>query len=164
MKHSNSGLGVILLIVGSVMLLNNTNIIQFNMELLWPLFMIIPGVMFHVSYFDGRHRNNPTVLVPGAILVIYGVHFLLCILTDWRFSDITWPIYPLGVGIGFYELYYFGGRKSQHRCTAISVISISILALIISVFHLGLSFQYIFPAALIATGFVIICRSMRNAH
>lgn len=157
MKNSHSALGVLLLVIGSVMLLNNTNVLAFNMELMWPLFMIIPGVVFHMSYFNGKNRHNPTVLVPGAILTIYGLYFLFSIITNWQFSDILWPIFPMGVGVGFYEMYYFGGNRKAHMTTAIILCGFSFFALIMELFNLN--FNYLFPMLLIVAGLVIVYQS-----
>lgn len=157
MKNSHSALGVLLLVIGSVMLLNNTNIFTFNMELLWPLFMIIPGVVYHLSYFNGKSKHNPTVLVPGAILLIYGVYFLFSIITHWKFSGVLWPIFPMAVGIGFYEMYYFGGKRKGHMTTAIILVGFSFFALLMELFNLN--FNYLFPIVLIVTGLVIVYQS-----
>lgn len=116
--------------------------------------MIIPGVGFHLSYFSGRNKNNPSVLMPGAILTIYGLYFLFSILTDWQFSDLLWPIFPLGVGVGFYELYVFGSGRKQHFNTAISLIGLSVFAFVMTLF--SLNFNYMFPVILIGTGLLIV--------
>ncbi len=160
MKNSHSALGVLLLVIGSVMLLNNMEIFEFNMELIWPLFMIIPGVVFHMSYFNGRHANNPNVLVPGAILTIYGVYFLFSILTHWQFSDVLWPIFPFGVGVGFYELYHFGTKNRGHFITAMILMSMSLLFLVTGIFKLN--FNYLFPIVLIVAGLIIVYQSSVN--
>lgn len=157
MKNSHSSLGVLLLLIGSVMLMNNTNIFTFNMELLWPLFMIIPGIVFHISFFNGRNRQNPTVLVPAAILTLYGVYFLFSIITHWQFSSVLWPIFPLGVGLGFYELYYFGGRQRKAFTTAIILIGFSVFSFVQQLFNLN--FNYLFPITLIIIGLVIVYQS-----
>lgn len=157
MKNSHSALGVLLLVIGIIMLLNNTNVFVFNVELLWPLFMIIPGVMFHSSFFNGRNGHNPGILMPGAILCIYGSYFLFSILTGWHFSDVLWPVFPLGVGIGFYEMYYFGGQHKQHFTTSILLIGLSLVAFAINLFNIN--FNYLFPLVLIITGLVIVYQS-----
>ncbi len=160
MKHSHSALGILLLVIGSVMLLNNTNIFTFNMELLWPLFMIVPGVVFHLSYFGGKNRHNATVLVPGAILTIYGIYFLFSIMTNWHFSDNLWPIFPLAIGVGFYEMYYFGGKHQRHLTMAVILVVFSFFALLMEFFHLD--FNYLFPVVLIITGLIIVYQSFNR--
>lgn len=157
MKNSHSGLGVLLLVIGSIMLLNNTNVLTFDIELFWPLFMIVPGIAFHLSYFSGRNKNNASVLMPGAILTIYGLYFLFSILTNWAFSDFLWPVFPLGVGVGFYELYAFGNGRKQHLNTAILLIGLSIFSFIMTVF--SLNFNYMFPVILIGAGLIIVYQS-----
>lgn len=163
MKHSNRGLGIILLIIGIVMLLNNIEIIKFNIELFWPLFMIIPGIMFHLAFFNGKSQDNPAVLMPAAVLSIYGLYFLFSILTNWQFSHMMWPIIPMGIGVGFYEMYYFAGKKRQHGIAALSVISLSILAFVIDTFNLN--FHYLLPILLIVAGIIIVSQNLtKNSH
>jgi hypothetical protein len=162
MKHSNRGLGIILLIIGVIMLLNNIQIITFNIELLWPLFMIIPGIMFHLGFFNGRHKNNPSVLMAGAVLSIYGLYFLFNIITHWQFSHNTWPIIPLGIGVGFFEMYWFAGKKSQHGISGLFIIALSLFAFVIDTFNL--SFAYILPITLILVGVVIVSQSFTKHH
>lgn len=157
MKNSHSALGVLLLVIGSIMLLNNTNVLTFDIELFWPLFMIVPGIGFHLSYFSGRNQNNASVLMPGAILTIYGLYFLFSILTGWQFSDLLWPVFPLGVGVGFYELYAFGSGRKQHLNTAILLVSLSLFAFVITVF--SLNFNYMFPVILIGAGLMVVYQS-----
>jgi hypothetical protein len=157
MKNSHSGLGVLLLVMGSIMLLNNTNVLTFDVELFWPLFMIVPGIGFHFSYFSGRNKTNASVLMPGAILTIYGLYFLFSILTGWQFSDLLWPIFPLGIGVGFYELYAFGSGRKQHLNTAILLVSLSLFAFVITVF--SLNFNYMFPVILIGAGLMVVYQS-----
>lgn len=101
--------GVIFILIGGVFLLNNFNVIQFNIENQWPLFLLIPGLVFEASYFI--RRRDAGLLVPGGILTTYGLLFYANEMYGWSWMSDLWPIFPLGVAIGLFQLYLFGGRE-----------------------------------------------------
>ena len=76
---------------------------------MWPLFLLIPGIVFELSYFI--YRKDAGLLVPGGILITYGLLFLVNVNYGWHLMDNLWPIFPLGVAIGLFQLYLFGGRE-----------------------------------------------------
>jgi len=156
MKTMRSTFGIILLVIGSIMLLNNINLITVDIELFWPLFMIVPGISFHLSYFNGR-KSNPYILVPGAILTLYGLYFFFCIISNWQFSQYLWPTYLLGIGIGFFEVYHFGPRKQSALITAATLCGLAVMGFAVTLFHLNLN--YLFPIILIIIGLLIIYQS-----
>ena len=120
MNRTGKVLGSIFIIIGVLFLLENFNIIDpiwsyinigFVMSLIgkfWPLlFLVLPGVWFHLGFFTGRKRD-PGVLVPGGILLVLGVAFQINMLFGgW---DIMWPVYIFSVAFGLFELYVFGTR------------------------------------------------------
>jgi hypothetical protein len=110
-QHASSYvMGLVLVVVGGIWLLGNLNIIpDLDWGTLWPLIPLAIGLGFHAMFFlRGRDAG---VLVPGGILTTYGLFWLLQNFTTWRLSGDLWGIYPLGVAIGLFELYLFGGRQ-----------------------------------------------------
>jgi len=80
MKKNNALGGFVLVVVGALMLANNLgNWNLFSMDWLWPMFILIPGLVFELGYFS--NRSNPGLLVPGGILTTLGLLFLFEILT-----------------------------------------------------------------------------------
>jgi len=73
------------------------------------LFLLIPGIVFEMSYFI--YKKDAGLLVPGGILVTYGLLFLVNTIYGWGLMEELWPIFPLGVAIGLLQLYIFGGRE-----------------------------------------------------
>ncbi len=71
--------GMILIIVGLLLLGNNMGMIILDISKLWPLFLLVPGLLFELSYFTTR--RDVGVLVPGGILTVYGCLFFVNILT-----------------------------------------------------------------------------------
>lgn len=117
MNRTGKVLGSIFIIFGALFLLRNLNIIgpfwsHFNIwhviGRFWPsLFLILPGLLFHYGYFSGR-RNNPGLLVPGGMFLVWGAAFQINMLIGgW---SIMWPLYIFAIAFGLFELYAFGNR------------------------------------------------------
>ena len=109
MKKINYVFGFLLLCIGVLLILSNFGIIEIVWEDLWPLFLLIPGILFELSYFI--YRKDAGLLVPGGILITYGLLFLVNVIYGWSLMEYLWPIFPLGVAIGLFQLYLFGGRE-----------------------------------------------------
>ncbi len=109
MKKINSIFGLLLLLIGAMLILSNFGVIEIVWDNLWPLFLLIPGIVFELSYFI--YRKDAGLLVPGGILITYGLLFLVNVNYGWHLMDNLWPIFPLGVAIGLFQLYLFGERE-----------------------------------------------------
>ena len=109
MKRINYLFGLLLLLIGVLLILSNFGVIEIVWDNLWPLFLLIPGMLFELGYFISR--KDAGLLVPGGILTTYGLLFLVYVNYGWHLMDILWPIFPLGVAIGLFQLYLFGGRE-----------------------------------------------------
>jgi len=109
MKKINYLFGFLLLLIGVILILSNFEVIEIIWEKLWPLFLLIPGIVFELSYFI--YRKDAGLLVPGGILITYGLLFLVNVIYGWRLIEDLWPIFPLGVAIGLLQLYLFGRRE-----------------------------------------------------
>ncbi len=109
MKKINYLFGFLLLFIGVLLILSNFGVIEIAWDNLWPLFLLIPGILFELSYFI--YRKDAGLLVPGGILSTYGLLFLVNVIYGWHLMDNLWPIFPLGVAIGLFQLYLFGGRE-----------------------------------------------------
>ncbi len=109
MKKINYIVGLLLLCIGVLLILSNFGVIEIVWDNLWPLFLLIPGILFELSYFI--YRKDAGLLVPGGILTTYGLLFLVNVIYGWRLMEYLWPIFPLGVAIGLFQLYLFGGRE-----------------------------------------------------
>jgi hypothetical protein len=160
MRKSNIFWGLLLIIIGSVALLGKFYNFEFiSWYRLWPLFVLLPGLAFELGYFStGR---NPGLLVPGGILTTIGLLFLFETYTNWSLAGYTWPIYPLSVAIGLFQLYLFGGREKGLLVPVFILGGVSLISLanIISrrIFSLSIS-GFILPVALVLLGVYILLR------
>ncbi len=109
MKKINYIVGLFLLFIGVLLILSNFGVIKIIWENLWPLFLLVPGIVFELSYFI--YRKDAGFLVPGGMLITYGLLFLVNVIYGWHLMEDLWPIFPLGVAIGLLQLYIFGGRE-----------------------------------------------------
>jgi len=108
-KKVNYLLGLFLLFTGGLLILANFGIIKITWDSLWPVFLLIAGIFFELSYFISR--KDAGLLVPGGILITYGLLFSVNVIYGWHLMENLWPIFPLGVAIGLFQLYLFGGRE-----------------------------------------------------
>jgi len=75
MKKINYLFGLFLLFIGVLLILASFGVIEIVWDNLWPLFILIPGIVFELSYFI--YRKDAGLLVPGGILITYGLLFLV---------------------------------------------------------------------------------------
>ncbi|MHB8076517.1 LiaI-LiaF-like domain-containing protein [Desulfosporosinus fructosivorans] len=153
--------GLILVVVGGFLLANNLGEWHmFSMERLWPIFVLIPGLVFELSYFS-RDRN-PGILVPGGILTILGLLFFFETFTDWQFAAFTWPVYPLAVAIGLFQLYIFSGRPRGLLVPVFILTAVSGVAfatMFINTIQQWVNLNLVFPSLLVLAGLLLIFRS-----
>lgn len=158
MKKNSALGGFVLVVVGALMLANNLgNWNLFSMDWLWPMFILIPGLIFELGYFS--NRRNPGLLVPGGILTTVGLLFFFEILTNWQWAEFTWPVYPLAVAIGLFQLYLFSGRPfglliPVFILTAVSVVAFTFM--FINTLNQWVNLGLIFPCLLVLVGLVLI--------
>lgn len=160
MKKSGILPGIMLIAAGVILLASNIGLIRFDWNFIWPLFLLIPGLIFELSYFGSR--RNPGVLVPGGILTIYGLFFYFNIITGWNFMDKLWPVFLLGPGFGLLQLYLFGGREKGVLIASTILGSLSLIFLSFSLF--GFAADFIGPAALIVFGLFILTKDKKPRY
>jgi hypothetical protein len=105
-------------LLGILLLLRETDVLDDPMSKLWPLILIFLGISF-VMLFLMRPRDWG-VLIPGGILIAIGLVFFLrnyrCI--SWvTLNDIFqwWPIILIAVGA-----YMLTGRRKRNNTTSSS--------------------------------------------
>jgi hypothetical protein len=84
MKKISYIFGFLLLFIGVILILSNFGVIEIVWENLWPLFLLIPGIVFELSYFI--YRKDAGLLVPGGILIM-GAISLFFLINNLFFID-----------------------------------------------------------------------------
>lgn len=134
----------------------------FRIERTWPIFVLIPGLLFVWVYFSGN--RNPSLLVPGGILTTIGLLFFFEIFTDWQLAAYTWPVYPLAVAIGLFQIYIFSGRQRGILIPIIILTTVSVVALTAMFFNLiqrWENFGLVLPIFLMLVGLILILSARR---
>jgi hypothetical protein len=152
--------GVVLIIFGALLILVQMDFIKdvniFSWAYLWPIFMILLGVMFHVQFFSSKGRS-PGLLVPGGILLVYGCLFLYMVISDRHSAGVLWPIFLVGPGFGLLELKLFSKGKEGSWIPVIILFGLAIFFFVQESFA---SFGMAAAVALIVIGAIIIIASV----
>jgi len=158
MKKGNAFIGSILIVIGILMLADNLgNWDLLRMDRMWPLFILIPGLIFELSYFSGK--RNPGILVPGGILTTLGLLFFFETFTGWHFAAYTWPVYPLAVAIGLFQLYLFSGRPAGLLVPVFILTAVSGTAfatMFVKEINRWVNLGLVVPSVLVIIGLVLI--------
>jgi hypothetical protein len=155
MSRNNYSIGIILIGIAFILLLGKLGVFHILGSLLWPLFILVPGLLFHFLYFN---RVLPAgILVPGGILTTYSVMFFFCNIFGWGAMSYLWPGFIFGVAVGLYELYMFdrqGDRGLFMASMILGVIAAVLFAMMI-LFKLGV---YLIAVILVLAGIYLIYR------
>ncbi|AIQ64989.1 hypothetical protein D3C81_274040 [compost metagenome] len=142
-------LGLFIICAGLFILLGKLGVFGFLGRALWPLLLLIPGLILHVFVF-GR-RLSPAALIPAGIMTVYGLLFGLCNTFGWWMMAYLWPVLLLGIAVGLYEYSLYASPRSGGLTVGSAVLGIvSLLLMFLGV--LGSGFIYIVGAVLIVAG------------
>ncbi len=147
--------GIILILIGFLFLGHNLDWFYLEWEELWPLLMIAGGVFFWIGWIAKRREIG--LLMPGTILITYGLLFQYCAVNGWYWMDDLWPVFLLGPGLGFLFMYLLGERESGLLVPAAILIVLSIL------FWSGHEFfGYFWPLVFIGIGIYLLLRHRKQ--
>lgn len=157
MKKGDYIIGIMFILIGGVFLLNNFDLIEFKIGNHWPLFLLIPGLIFESSYF--LRRKDPGLLVPGGILTTYGLLFYINEIYGWSWMSDLWPIFPLGVAIGLFQLYLFGGKERALLIPVGILGGFSLFSLVITLRFID--FGLVLGGAFILLGIIVLLKKRK---
>ncbi|WP_409341293.1 hypothetical protein [Paenibacillus sp. MBLB4367] len=153
MAKNQYSIGLLLIGVAVVLLLGKLGVFSFLGSLVWPLFILVPGIALHMLYFG---RVLPSgVLVPGGILVTYSLMFFYCNLFGWSSMKYLWPGFVFGVAVGLYELHLFDRNTSRGVAVAAMIIAL-VSVVLFSIMFLMTAGIYIVAAVLIIAGVALV--------
>lgn len=166
--RANAGLGLLLVVLGSLFLVVNALDIQI-WSFSWPFFVILPGLaLFGGAIIGGR--STAMMAIPGSIVTTVGLILLALNTTgQWQIWAYVWSlIFPTAVGFGMLVAGVAGGRRDLARKGSGMVVSGAGLfaALFIffelfiglSGFGLGRFGDIALPALLIGAGTLLLLR------
>ena len=112
MKKSKVYIGAFLIILGCLFLLEKVGL-NINFGFYWPVVLLIPGIIFWVSFYQDKERKSSALLIPGTILIIYSLYFFFNQMYDYSYAGETSFIFTFGVALGFFAAYYFDKVKKK---------------------------------------------------
>lgn len=146
-------LGIFILAAGIVIFFGKLGVFGFLGRALWPLVILLPGLILHMLFFS--RRASATVLIPAGILTVYGLLFGLCNIWGWGLMKYLWPVLLLGIAVGLYEYSIYSPRRTG----GLSVIAVilGVLSLVLCFFSLlGTGTIYLIGIVFIAAGIWLI--------
>jgi hypothetical protein len=162
MRRINSMVwGTVLLLAGLVLTLGQLRIIDLSGDMTVPILLLAVSVVFHLYYFLSSGRNEG-LLVPGGIMLVYGLLFLSVAKFNCSMNQM-WPLFILGPALGLFELYVFSkGTKG-------SMVPVFILTVIGGGFLLmnfyNMSFAIIIAIVLIVLGVTLMVNAFfKSSH
>lgn len=176
LDHFGVLVGVTLVLVG--LLLTAGQLLGYRIVGLgWPLFVIVPGMLFLLAAFSAPAGRGITYLaIPGCIVLITGLILQLQTVTgDWQSWSYVWPlIAPGGVGLG---MLIAGAREKSRpvRIVGASLLAAGIVLFVLAEWFfvrlletggpgLGPTFGLVMPALLVVGGLVVIVLGLRRGR
>jgi hypothetical protein len=151
MKTSDMVIGVGLIILGILFLFENFGYIAFDFADVWPVFVIMAGAGFWIGFI--QDKKNYGLVMPGTILIIYGLMFFYCSVEGWYYMTYLWPVFIIGPGIGFFMMYLLGQREKGMLVPASILTGLGLLFMLSKT-----GIMRYWPVILIIVGIVLIVR------
>lgn len=142
-------LGILIAAAGIVILFGKLGVFGFLGRALWPLVILLPGIILHVLFFS--RRVTAPMLIPAGVLTIYGLMFVICNFWGWGLMKYWWPMLVLGISLGLFEYSLYSPYRS--RLLTLGSALFGVLSLVLLIFGLfGTAFLYVVGAVLIIGG------------
>lgn len=109
MGNRNTVAGAVLVVIGILFLFGQGIDIGAR---LWPLFVIVPGLLLLAAAFLGKGRSAP-LAVPGSIVTTIGLLLLVFSITDyWQAWAYCWTLIVAAAGLG---TFLSGALTTDHQ-------------------------------------------------
>lgn len=165
--------GAILVVLGVVFFIGQITGISLG-SLVWPFFIIIPGLAFFVGMMLGG-KDTAALAIPGSVITTIGlILFYQNATNHWESWAYAWALIPAAVGVGTMIAGAYGGQPSMVRDgrrligigLTMLVIGFVFFELVLGIGNLGggLLRDFGAPAALILIGvLILVSRVFRGA-
>lgn len=161
MRRGNIFFGLFLIFIGGLALMGTILDYDFiSWRNMWPLFILIPGLAFEMGYFLSGRASG--LLVPGGILTTIGTLFLVENFIGWHTMRYLWPVFPLSIAVGLFQLYLAIGRP-WGLLIPVGILGgfsgISFLTILLNAAMTSKLIGYVFAAMLIVLGVFLLFKS-----
>ncbi|MEE9465805.1 MAG: DUF5668 domain-containing protein [Candidatus Neomarinimicrobiota bacterium] len=109
-NRGGRGIGLIIVLIGALLLLDQWNIFHFGsiISTFWPLIVLLIGM---VKYREGDRKSAFILLGMGAVFLLATLGIL-----EWRSIGRLWPVFIILVGL---SIAYGGRNMFYHSCREI---------------------------------------------
>jgi hypothetical protein len=160
-NDSNRIAGIVLVTVGILVLLFG----NVGIGLLWPIFVLVPGLIMIGSAFVG-HRRNAALAVPGTIVTVVGLLLLVMSLSGyWEAWSYAWALIIAAAGFGTFLHGALEEKPAREKeGMQVVVVGLTLFAIVGGIFEffifgdLGGTLKWVVPLALIVAGAVMLFR------
>ncbi len=127
MQKMNLIVGIVLIVLAVILLVINWGASPISLSVIWPIFPILIGILFISFYF--ANKSQVGFLMPGVILLLTGLAFLVCTISTWNNMRYLWPVFILAPGLGFFSNYAAGQKERFHLIwgTVLTVVALIFL-------------------------------------
>ncbi len=167
-SHKNRYLGIILVVVGGLFYLSR--FVDFS-RLLWPLYVIGPGVLLFILALTGG-RKSSNLAIPASVVTAIGlILFSLNLTRDYKAWAYVWALIPAASGLGMVIASNlnddFALREKGYKTIQAGLSSFLAFGVFFElfIFHSWMNsglIAYLLPIGLIATGIYLLKKP--NAH
>lgn len=158
-------MGLILILIGGGALYNSLFLENlFTIENLWPLFILLPGLYLEIDYFTNYRRRDASVLIPGGILTLTGIYFMVKEFIPLM-DSVTSPVFMVIIGVALLQYY---AAKPEDRGMLVISITLILLGLfliygrIIGEFPYWFNFSTIRALILLLLGLYLVARTTKK--
>ncbi len=159
MNRSSYVSGMVIILVGIFLLLGKIGVFDFIGSMIWPVFVLIPGLFFHFLFFSKGVSSG--ILIPGGILTVISFMFFYCNALGWDSMRYLWPGFIMSVAIGLFETYFFDPNKPRAAFIGSAILA-TISAVFFSFTLLLASGIYFVAIGLIVLGLLLVRRKPNN--
>lgn len=154
-------IGILFIVIGVFLALGTTGMIAVAWGTLWPLFILVPAIGFHVGFFSHPKPGRAGLLVPGGVLLTVGLLFLYCGLFGWWQMSYLWPFFILAPAVGLFEMFLFGSRNPYLLIPVLVLTTVAMIFLGVNL--LNSSFGGVAGGVLILIGLLVIFGKRKSA-
>ena len=121
-------IGVLLILAGIGASLSSLGFLAMSMEQLWPLFLILLGLLSAVSGLF-RDPRKPDSVSFGVTAVLCGVLFFYVTAgaAEWGDMSWLWPAFPLAAGLGWIASWFVDLRKVSNITAGLIGIGVGVV-------------------------------------
>ncbi len=160
MKKRSVVPGLILIVIGVLVLLSNLDIEWLNMQQLWPVVLMLLGVLGLVSTLT-RHSADKGGIWFGVVGILAGAVFLYITVgqdQDWTLMSSLWPLFPAIAGLGWIVQWIFERQVVSDVALAIGSLVVAVVGYLYNRDTLPTGITSYWPLLLVLVGVGLIAQ------